>query len=50
MREILINTILDLSSDELQYGDLIVIAKEDEQQLVERLIQISYWYKNKAEE
>jgi hypothetical protein len=48
MRENLVNTILELSGDELQYEDLVVIAKESEQQLVERLIHISNYYKVQA--
>ena len=48
MRETLINAIFDLSGDEFEnINDVIILAKENEEQLVARLIQIAYYYKDK---
>lgn len=44
MREKLINTITDLSSDELDLETLVQIAKESDEQLLDRLIHITYYY------
>lgn len=45
MREKLITSILDLASDELMnYSDLILLAKDSDEQLVDRLISIANYY------
>lgn len=47
MRELLINAIFDLSSDEYEsVQDVIELAKESEEQLVERLIGIACFYRD----
>lgn len=47
MRELLIDSILDLSGDEYEtVNDVIELAKENEQQLVERLIAIACFYRD----
>ena len=46
MREKLINAIIDLSGDELEYKDFIEIAKEDIEKLIDRLVNIANYYKN----
>ena len=47
MRELLIDTILNLSGDEYEtVQDVIELAKESEYQLVERLIGISCFYRD----
>lgn len=47
MREILIDAIIDLSEDELEdRADLIELAKETENQLVERLIGVACFYRD----
>lgn len=45
MRKKIIDAILDLSGDEIQISDIIEIASEDTEQLVDRLISIAEWYK-----
>jgi hypothetical protein len=50
MREQLINAIVDLSSDELQTEDYISMAKESEETLVARLVNIAYYYKDQSNE
>ena len=45
MRKKIIEAILDLSGDEIQNSDLIEIASEDTEQLVDRLISIAEWYR-----
>jgi hypothetical protein len=47
MRETLIDAILDLSGDEYEtIQDVIELAKESEQQLVERLIGVACFYRD----
>jgi len=50
MREQLVNAIFDYSSDELDLKDAINIAKESEEQLVNRLINILNWYNERFNE
>ena len=51
MRELLINTIIDLSRDEYEtFHDVIELAKMSEHQLVERLIGIACFYKNQLDD
>ena len=45
MRKKLIEAIIDLSGDEMQDSDLIEIASEETEQLVDRLISIAEWYR-----
>lgn len=46
MREKLINAIIDMAGDELEStSDLILLAKDSEEQLVDRLISIAEYYK-----
>jgi hypothetical protein len=45
-REKLIVAIYDSSSDELTEDDWFKIAQESESQLLDRVINILYWYKN----
>lgn len=46
MREKLINTILELASDECQdVSEMIQIAKETDEQLIDRIISIAMYYK-----
>lgn len=45
MRKKLIEAILDLSGDEMQDSDLIEIASEETEQLIDRLISIAEWYR-----
>ena len=44
MREKLINALINLASDELDEDTLIAMAKESEEQLVDRLIHIANFY------
>jgi hypothetical protein len=44
MREKLINALINLASDELDEDTLIAMAKESEEQLVDRLIAIAHYY------
>jgi hypothetical protein len=47
MRALLIDTIFDLSGDEFEtVDDILELAKESEQQLVERLIGIACFYRD----
>jgi hypothetical protein len=47
MRAFLIDTIFDLSGDEFEtVDDILELAKESEQQLVERLIGIACFYRD----
>jgi hypothetical protein len=47
MRELLIDTLIDLSGDEYEtVNDVIELAKESEQQLVERLIGVACFYRD----
>lgn len=47
MREKLIDAILNYASDEFENKyDVIQLAKESEEQLLDRLINILEWYKN----
>jgi hypothetical protein len=47
MRAMLIDTIFDLSGDEFEtVDDILELAKESEQQLVERLIGIACFYRD----
>lgn len=47
MRELLIDAIFNLSEDELEsVQDVLELAKESEDQLVERLIHIAFFYKD----
>jgi hypothetical protein len=47
MREILIETIFSLSGDEFEtVNDALELAKESEQQLVERLVRIACFYRD----
>ena len=47
MRELLIDAILDLSGDEYEtVNDVIELAKDSENQLVERLIGIACFYRD----
>ena len=48
MREKLIDSIVEYSSDELDIKDFIEIAKESDEQLLDRLINILEWYKDAA--
>ena len=51
MRELLIDAILDLSGDEYESRqDVIELAKESEQQLVERLVGIACFYRDQLNE
>jgi hypothetical protein len=51
MRELLIDSILDLSGDEYEtVEDVIELAKENEQQLVERLIGVACFYRDQLNE
>jgi len=51
MRELLIDSILDLSGDEYEtVNDVIELAKENEQQLLERVIDIANYYRDKYTE
>lgn len=44
MREKLINALIDLASDELDTETLIQMAKETDEQLLDRLIHIAHYY------
>ena len=47
MRELLIETIFSLSGDEYEtVNDVLELAKESEQQLVERLVRIACFYRD----
>lgn len=47
MRELLIDTIFSLSGDEYEtIYDVLELAKESEQQLVERLVRIACFYRD----
>jgi hypothetical protein len=47
MRELLIDAIFNLSGDEYEsVQDVIELAKESEQQLVERLVSIACFYRD----
>jgi hypothetical protein len=47
MRELLIETIFSLSGDEFEtISDVLELAKESEQQLVERLVTIACFYRD----
>jgi hypothetical protein len=47
MRELLIDAIFSLSKDELEtVNDVLELAKESEQQLVERLVRIACFYRD----
>ncbi len=47
MRQKLVDTIMELSDDEfMSYSDLIELAKESDEQLVDRVISIAQYYKN----
>jgi len=47
MRELLIDTLMNLSGDEYEtVEDIIELAKESEQQLVERLIGVACFYRD----
>ena len=47
MRELLIDAIFNLSGDEYEsVQDVIELAKESEQQLVERLVRIACFYRD----
>jgi hypothetical protein len=47
MRELLIETIFSLSKDEFEtVNDALELAKESEQQLVERLVTIACFYRD----
>lgn len=46
MKTKLIDSIIDLSGDEFSKQDLIELAKESEDQLVDRLISIAEYYRN----
>lgn len=46
MRKKLVNAIIDLSNDELEIGDVIEIASEDIEELIDRLINIAEWYRD----
>jgi hypothetical protein len=51
MRELLIDAILDLSGDEYEtVNDVIELAKENEKQLVERLIGVACFYRDQLNE
>jgi len=51
MRELLIDAILNLSGDEYEtVNDVIELAKENEQQLVERLVSIACFYRDQLNE
>jgi hypothetical protein len=51
MRELLIDAIFDLSGDEYEsIQDVIGLAKESEQQLVERLVGIACFYRDQLNE
>jgi len=51
MRALLIDAILDLSGDEYEsIQDVIELAKESEQQLVERLVGIACFYRDQLNE
>jgi hypothetical protein len=51
MRELLIDTIFSLSGDEFEsIQDVIELAKESEQQLVERLVGIACFYRDQLNE
>ena len=44
MREKLINALINLTSDELDEDTLIAMAKESDEQLLDRLIAIAHYY------
>jgi hypothetical protein len=47
MRQKLVDAIIELSDDEfMSYSDLIELAKESDEQLVDRVISIAQYYKN----
>jgi hypothetical protein len=47
MRELLIDAIFNLSKDEYEtVNDVLELAKESEQQLVERLVRIACFYRD----
>jgi hypothetical protein len=50
MRNELINSILELSGDELDMNDLKDLCRETNEQLVNRLISIANWYKEQYSE
>jgi hypothetical protein len=51
MRELLIDAIIDLSGDEYEtVNDVIELAKENEKQLVERLVGIACFYRDQLNE
>jgi hypothetical protein len=51
MRELLIDAILDLSEDEYEtVNDVIELAKENELQLVQRVIAVACFYRDQLNE
>ena len=51
MRELLIDAILNLSGDEYEtVNDVIELAKENELQLVERIIAVACFYRDQLNE
>jgi hypothetical protein len=49
-REKLVDAIIDLAGDEFESRqDFIELAKESEEQLVERLVHIAHYYKQETE-
>jgi hypothetical protein len=51
MRELLIDAIFDLSSDELEsLDDVLKLAKESEDQLIRRIIHIANYYRDQYTE
>ena len=50
MRALLIDAIMDLSADEFEcLDDVLELAKESEQQLVERIIGIACYYRDEQQ-
>lgn len=47
IREHLINAIIELSGEELEYkNDLIILAKESEEELIHRILHVARYYKD----
>ena len=46
LREKLVSAILLLSEDELERNDFYEMAKESEEELIDRVLHIAIWYKD----
>ena len=46
MRKKIVQAIMDLAGDEMQESEIIELATEETEQLVDRLISIAEWYRD----